>query len=132
MALHISLSLGLACLFTPAFTSALNPLPPHLYSHGSATLTTMQQVAGAAGTALLIAIMAGRTLSLRGQGVAELEATGQGLNTSFAVAGGIGIIAIVLAAFMRKQETPAGGAHGGHGGVDEDGVEAEEAGAELR
>ena len=31
---------GLALLFTPAFTTGLNPLPPHLYSHGSALLNT--------------------------------------------------------------------------------------------
>jgi DHA2 family lincomycin resistance protein-like MFS transporter len=57
---HMLLMLGLACLFTPAFTAALNPLPPHLYSHGSAILATLQQVAGAAGTAVLVAIMASR------------------------------------------------------------------------
>jgi DHA2 family lincomycin resistance protein-like MFS transporter len=48
--LHMVLMLGLACLFTPAFTAGLNPLPPYLYSHGSAILGTLQQVAGAAGT----------------------------------------------------------------------------------
>ena len=51
-------SARLACLFTPAFTTGLNPLPPYLYSHGSAIMATLQQVAGAAGTALLVAIMA--------------------------------------------------------------------------
>ncbi|HET7138697.1 MAG TPA: DHA2 family efflux MFS transporter permease subunit, partial [Arthrobacter sp.] len=48
--LHVGLSFGLALLFTPAFTTGLNPLPPHLYSHGSAIMSTTQQVAGAAGT----------------------------------------------------------------------------------
>ena len=58
MALHVVLSLGLALLFTPAFTTGLNPLPPHLYSHGTAIMSTLQQVAGAAGTALLVSIYA--------------------------------------------------------------------------
>ena len=48
-AIHLLLSTGLAFLFTPAFTTALNPLPPNLYSHGSAILSTLQQVSGAAG-----------------------------------------------------------------------------------
>ncbi len=61
LGLHLLFSLGLACLFTPAFTTGLNPLPPHLYSHGSATIATLQQVAGAAGTALLITIMVVRS-----------------------------------------------------------------------
>lgn len=30
------LNFSLALLFTPAFTNGLNPLPPQLYSHGSA------------------------------------------------------------------------------------------------
>ena len=54
---HMSLSLGLALLFTPLFASGLGALKPHLYSHGSAIVTTLQQVAGAAGTALFIALM---------------------------------------------------------------------------
>ncbi len=58
IALHVGLSLGLALIFTPAFTTGLNPLPPHLYSHGSAIMSTLQQVAGAAGTALLVSIYA--------------------------------------------------------------------------
>ena len=61
LGVHLVLSTGLAFLFTPAFTTALNPLPPKLYSHGSAILSTLQQVAGAAGVALLVTIMTLRT-----------------------------------------------------------------------
>ena len=57
LGIHLVLSTGLAFLFTPAFTTALNPLTPKLYSHGSAILSTLQQVAGAAGVALLVTIM---------------------------------------------------------------------------
>ena len=59
---------GLAFLFTPAFTTALNPLPPSLYSHGSAILSTLQQVSGAAGVALLVTIVTLRaTVRSRGR-----------------------------------------------------------------
>ena len=57
LGIHLLLSTGLAFLFTPAFTTALNPLPPSLYSHGSAILSTLQQVSGAAGVALLVTIV---------------------------------------------------------------------------
>ena len=56
--LHVLFSAGLAFLLTPSFTTGLNPLPPSLYSHGSAILTTLQQVSGAAGTALLVTVLA--------------------------------------------------------------------------
>ncbi len=39
-------------MFTPLFTSALGSLRSELYAHGSATVGTVQQLAGAAGTAL--------------------------------------------------------------------------------
>jgi MFS transporter, DHA2 family, lincomycin resistance protein len=100
--LHVLLSLALACLFTPSFTTALNPLPPYLYSHGSAILATLQQVAGAAGAALLVAIMAARTATLTAAGQPELTALNGGLNSAFSVAAVVSIGAIVLALFMRK------------------------------
>lgn len=40
----------------PAQTNALNQLPHHLYADGSATITTLIQVAGSAGTAIAITI----------------------------------------------------------------------------
>lgn len=99
---HLVLSIGLACLFTPAFTTGLNPLPQHLYSHGSAMLATLQQVAGAAGTALLVTIMAGRSISLIQKGVPEAAAQNAGIQTAFGTAAIIGIGAIIVAAFLRR------------------------------
>jgi len=99
---HLLFSLGLACLFTPAFTTGLNPLPPSLYSHGSAIISTLQQVAGAAGTALLIAIMAARTRSLAAGGDAELTALNGGISMAFVVASCIAAAGIVVALFMRR------------------------------
>jgi MFS transporter, DHA2 family, lincomycin resistance protein len=95
--LHMLLMLGLACLFTPSFTAGLNPLPPHLYSHGSAILATLNQVAGAAGAALLVAIMAGRTATLSEAGLSELVALNGGIQTAFGVAAVMSLATVVLA-----------------------------------
>ena len=112
LGVHLVLSIGLACTFTPSFTTGLNPLPPTLYSHGSAVLSTLQQVAGAAGVALLVTIMTLGSVSLAAAGVPEIDAVTGGLSTAFAVAAGIAAVAVVLALFMRNpavEEEPAGG-----------------------
>ncbi|WP_221089338.1 DHA2 family efflux MFS transporter permease subunit [Deinococcus aquaedulcis] len=101
LALHLTLSGGLALLFTPVFTSSLSPLPPHLYSHGSAILSTLQQVAGAAGTALLVALMAGRAAQQVAAGVAAPQAQVAGLHLAFLVAAGVGVLAVGLALGLR-------------------------------
>jgi len=111
--LHVILSLGFACLFTPAFTTGLNPLPPSLYSHGSAIMATLQQVAGAAGTALLVTIMAGRTISLVSAGTPNLAAQVSGLHAAFAVAAGVAVLAVVLALFLRNPPRPVEDIDGG-------------------
>lgn len=107
LALHLTLSAGLALLFTPVFTSALSALPPPLYSHGSAILNTMQQVAGAAGVALLIALMAGRAARLGASGVPAVAAQVGGLHLAFTVAGLVALIAVGLAFFLRAAPQPA-------------------------
>lgn len=56
---QISLSMGLSLSFTPLVTAALGSLPRKLYSYGSAAVSTVQQVAGAVGVAMLMAIMGG-------------------------------------------------------------------------
>jgi MFS transporter, DHA2 family, lincomycin resistance protein len=104
--LHMLLMLGLACLFTPSFTAGLNPLPPYLYSHGSAILGTLQQVAGAAGTALLVAIMASRTATLTQAGLPPMTALNGGIQMAFAVAAVISIAALVCAFFIRNTKPP--------------------------
>ena len=93
IALHVGLSLGLALIFTPAFTTGLNPLPPHLYSHGSAIMSTLQQVAGAAGTALLVSIYAV---------VAANAGMVAGMHAAFLTAAAIALAAVVLSTLMRK------------------------------
>ena len=99
---HIVLSLGLALVFTPLFTSALGAVKPALYSHGSAILGTVQQVAGAAGTALFITIMASQSASLAVSGATPDAAAAGGVQMAFVAGAIISLFAIVGALFIRK------------------------------
>ena len=57
IALHTFLMIGTAMVMTSAQTNALNQLPRQLYPDGTAIMTTLQQVAGAIGTALAMCFL---------------------------------------------------------------------------
>jgi DHA2 family lincomycin resistance protein-like MFS transporter len=99
---HLLLSLGLAFLFTPLFTSALGSVRPHLYAHASATVGTVQQVAGAAGTALFVTIMSTMSTALSNDGASDAAAAAGGIQSAFLVGAFISLLAIVGAIFVRK------------------------------
>jgi DHA2 family lincomycin resistance protein-like MFS transporter len=110
---HMLLMISLAALFTPAFTLGLGALSQHLYSHGSSMLGTVQQVAGAIGTAVAVTVVSSRTASLAAAGATPDSAFVGGLRTSFEVAAGIALIVVVLA-FVLPNRLPEG-AQGPHG-----------------
>ena len=99
---HIGLSIGLALLFTPLFTSSLGALRPELYSHGSAIIGTVQQLAGAAGTALFITVMVSQSVAIAAGGASEVSATAGGIQAAFLSGAIISLLAIVAAFFVRK------------------------------
>lgn len=114
LALHIALMSSLALIFTPVFTIGLGDLTPQLYSHGSSLLGTLQQVAGAVGTALLIVIMTNRTESLAESGTGEAAAFMGGLQWAFTAGAAIGLVVIVMALLLPSKADAPAGAHGGH------------------
>lgn len=99
---HVTLNLGLGFVFTPLMTSALGSLPMHLYSHGSAIVGTIQQVAGAAGTAVFVSIMSVQAASLMAQGANAISATASGIHTAFIVGAAAASLAIILTFFVRR------------------------------
>lgn len=105
LALYLGMSLSFAFIFTPAFTSALNPLPHHLHSHGSAVLSTLQQLGGAAGTALLVGILASRTASSALAGASDLEAQVMGFRSGFFVAACLSVSLIVISLFLNGRDS---------------------------
>ncbi|OIK15966.1 MFS transporter [Bacillus sp. MUM 116] len=124
---------GISMVMMPVMTNGLNQLPAHLYPHGTAMNSTLQQVSGAIGSALLVTIMSNRTKvhandlaasamkhvtgNPTPEVVAEMKqqiamkAMLEGINDSFLVSVGIASIALILAFFIKRVK-PAGNPHG--------------------
>lgn len=113
---HIAISVGLALIFTPLFTASLSSVPMRLYSHGSAILGSIQQVAGAAGVALFVALMTLQAANLAAAGATEVTALAGGIRVAFLCGAILSLGAVAAAFFVRKPvETGAGGTRGdGH------------------
>jgi DHA2 family lincomycin resistance protein-like MFS transporter len=109
---HIIMSVGFALVFTPVFTASLSSVRPELYSHGSALLGSLQQVAGAAGVALFVALMSAQTGRLAAAGVTQIEALAGGTRAAFFCGAISALLAVVCAFFVRKPDAPA--QHGAH------------------
>jgi MFS family permease len=104
---------GMALFLMPITTAGLNQLPARLNAHGTAISNTIKQVAGGVGTALLITVMTTRTKShlieIMTTGKAATatkemikEASIQGINDSYLVIIGIGVVGLVLSFFIKR------------------------------
>ncbi|MFZ8756755.1 MDR family MFS transporter [Microbacterium sp. HMH0099] len=98
------LMIGLALSFTPLFTASLGSLEPRFYSYGSAVVGTVQQVAGAAGIALLVTVMSTVSASA-GSGV---EGDAAGTRVAFLIAAIVSLPLIVGAFVIRKPADQVG------------------------
>lgn len=110
---HLIMSLGFAFLFGPLFTASLSSVPPQLYSHGSAVLGSVQQVAGAAGVALFVAIMTAQSAAIGAAGAVPAEALAGGIRTAFIVGAIVSLFAVAASFFVKKPPDQPGG-WGGH------------------
>ncbi|MEX2534566.1 MAG: hypothetical protein WD273_03115 [Trueperaceae bacterium] len=73
-------------------------------------MSTLQQVDGVVGVALLITIMANRSIALSGQVSVEL-AQAAGLRSAFGVASVFALVAVALTFFTRRFLPDEGDAH---------------------
>jgi MFS family permease len=117
--------LGMSMVMMPVSTNGLNQLPRHLYPHGTAMNNTLNQVAGAIGTALLVTVMSTRTETHAAEIAKEgamangggqlteaamsemqqqvlMKAMLEGINDAFFVATFIAAVALVLAFFIKR------------------------------
>lgn len=103
----IAIMTSLGFLMTPLMTSALGSLSPQLYSHGSAIMSTMQQLAGAAGTALGITVMTLVTAAQREAGVAEVPALAEGIHRAFVAGAILALLGAGLSFLVRRPPDPS-------------------------
>ncbi|MFV0451152.1 MAG: MDR family MFS transporter [Propioniciclava sp.] len=99
---HMTMSVGFAFIFTPLFTVALGSLPRDLYSYGSATLGTVQQIGGATGTAVFVTIFSMMADSSLGAGASEGHAVLVGSHGAFLGAAAVWSAAVVASFFLRR------------------------------
>ncbi|HLS61966.1 MAG TPA: MDR family MFS transporter [Ruania sp.] len=88
---------GTAMVMMPVTTAALNELPRSLIPHGTAMNNTMRQIAASIGTAVLVTVMTSAAIDTGGP-----EGLVHGVNVAFIVAGCVGVVGVVLSAFIRK------------------------------
>lgn len=100
--IYILFSVGLAALFTPVMTTALGSLPANLYGHGSAIFNTLQQLAGAAGTALMITIYGNVGARAVAGGASETAAQAEGASVAFFASGVVALCALVFSLFIKR------------------------------
>lgn len=96
------LSLGLAFIFTPLFTISVSSLEPKLYPHGTAITGAAQQIAGAAGTAMMITIFTLVSVAEKTGGeVADSLASANGAHWAFFSGAVVSVVAAVLTFMIR-------------------------------
>ncbi|GAB3994666.1 MDR family MFS transporter [Nocardioides marmoraquaticus] len=105
VASHVGLSIGVALMFTPLLTSALGSLPQQLYSHGSAIVSTLQQVAGAAGIALFITVMTRGATAAGATGASPEAAVAMGVQDALGW-GAVIAAAVVLISLLVRRPAP--------------------------
>ncbi|MBG9465141.1 multidrug MFS transporter [Bacillus thuringiensis] len=107
---HCLLMLGVSLILVPVQTYGLNQISPEYYAHGSAIFSTLQQVAGAIGSALFIATMTARSSSHLEKSsnpndvTEQLTASVAGYSDTFMLGFIISIIAVVVSLFLRKNK----------------------------
>jgi DHA2 family lincomycin resistance protein-like MFS transporter len=107
LAMHIVMMIGLAMVFTPVFSLGLGALPQHLYSHGSSLLGALQQVAGAAGAAVAVAVLSARSSHLAAAGASPESAFTGGMERAFMIGAAFALVVVAIA-FVLPGRLPEG------------------------
>ncbi|WP_456276245.1 DHA2 family efflux MFS transporter permease subunit [Bacillus sp. AK128] len=108
IAMHIIIMIGVSMIMMPAQTNGLNQLPPELYPDGTAIMNTLQQVAGAIGTALAISILSSGVADYMNN-VTDVTnplnpvlAFTAGVQDAFLFAIGFAVVALIISFFIKR------------------------------
>lgn len=106
--LHSALMIGISMIMMPAQTNGINQLPLQYYPDGTAIMNTLQQVAGAIGTALAVSIMTSGTKSYM-ETVTDttnplnaLAAFTHGVQNAFVFGMVMAVIGLIVAFFIKR------------------------------
>ena len=96
---------GLTMTTMPSQTNALNQLPRNMYADGSAAMNTLNQVAGAAGTAIAITLFTSGQASylVEHPQAAQPEVLSAGIKYTFYFITGISVAGLISAFFVRNK-----------------------------
>ncbi|HLR11018.1 MAG TPA: DHA2 family efflux MFS transporter permease subunit [Sporosarcina sp.] len=103
---HTMMFIGISLTMMPAQTNGLNELPKSLYPDGTAVLSTLQQVAGAIGTAVAITVMSitnQHYLDTHGTSAeAVMQGSVLGIQNSITLGLAIACIAFICSLFLKR------------------------------
>lgn len=102
LATYVAICAGQAFAWVAIFTMALGSLPTTLAPHGSAALNTVQQLAGGAGLAVLIAVLSAYA------GGTDAAAVAHGARAAFTVGATIALVALVTTFFLPRHRVKGG------------------------
>lgn len=102
--LHSCLMIGISMIMMPAQTNGLNQLPREYYPDGTAIMNTLQQVAGAIGTAVAVSIMsAGQESYFKTHpGGNPIDALTAGVSHAFMFGMIIALAGFVIGLFIKR------------------------------
>lgn len=95
---------GLTMITIPSQTNGLNQLPRELYADGSAAMNTLNQVAGAAGTAIAITLFTSGQTSFAADfpHAAQPEILAAGVKYTFYFVAVISVVAFICSLFVKS------------------------------
>ncbi|QJD86256.1 DHA2 family efflux MFS transporter permease subunit [Cohnella herbarum] len=102
--LHSCLMIGISMIMMPAQTNGLNELPREFYPDGTAIMNTLQQVAGAIGTALAVSIMSAGTSSYMktANNPNPIDALTSGVQNAFLFGMIVALAGLALSLFIKR------------------------------
>jgi MFS transporter, DHA2 family, lincomycin resistance protein len=106
--LHIVMMVGISMVMMPAQTNGLNQLPPELYPDGTAIMNTLQQVAGAIGTAVAISILSAGTSNFmetvedKQNPLNQVLAFTEGIQDAFVFAIILSVVGLIISLFIKR------------------------------
>ncbi|AKA71019.1 MDR family MFS transporter [Clostridium scatologenes] len=108
--LHCLSLVAVGMINTPTQTNSLNQLTPEYYPHGTAIMNTLQQIAGAFGTSLFVAIMSAYQKNYLMTAINPNDSKQQalslvlGVRHTFTIEVGVLIVAVIICLFIKNNK----------------------------